>query len=148
MTLLDWDTAIEVTNLEEAELLPPLVELLRRRGWIRPGSIVRTELSWAGRRVDLATLNASRGAMAFELKLGSFSRVLEQAMYNRLSFDRSWIVVSSMPLARNLETAREHGVGVIVLEDHMKIVCPALRQPRTSPVVRARLLRTLKAGTS
>lgn len=145
MTLLAWDSEVEARNLEEEALLPPLMEMLRRRGWVRPATIVRTELAWAGRRVDLATLNASGGTMAFELKLGSFNRVLEQAMYNRLSFDRSWIVVSAVPLSRNLAAAIEHGIGVIVLDGRMRVVARAGLQPRTNQVVRARLLRTLRS---
>lgn len=148
MTLLAWDSEVEAANLEEGALLLPLLDLLRNRGWIRPDTIVRTELAWAGRRVDLATLNASGGTTAFELKLGSFQRVLEQAMYNRLAFDRSWVVVSAMPMPRNLAAAREHGVGVIVLDERMRVVVRAKRQPRTSAVVRARLLRTLRGGVA
>lgn len=147
MTVLVWDSAVEAANLEEEALLAPLLEMLRSRGWVRPDTIVRTELAWAGRRIDFVTLNASGGTMAFELKLGSFNRVLEQAMYNRLAFDRSWVVVSAMPLPRNLAAAREHGVGVIVLDGRMRIVARAKAQPRTSAVVRTRLLRTLKSGS-
>lgn len=145
MTVLAWDTTPVVSNAEEALLLLPLLEILRRRRWIGPDSFVRTELPWNGRRVDLATMGKSGVTGAYELKLGSFQRVLEQAMYNRLSFDRSWVVISEMPLPRNLAQAREHGVGVILSKDSMRLLLPA-RLQRNSAVIRVRLKLAIGKG--
>lgn len=144
MTMLTWDAHVEVRNLEERVLLNPLLDMLRNRGWIRSTTILRTEVPWNGRRVDLATLTRSGTASAFELKLSSFQRVLEQSMYNRLAFDRSWIVVPAMPLGRNLEAAADHGIGVIVFGSEMKVIQPAKFQLRANPMVRVRLVRVLR----
>ncbi|TQO19486.1 hypothetical protein FB472_1043 [Rhodoglobus vestalii] len=93
--------------------------------------------------MDLATLNSTGTASAFELKLSSFQRVLEQAIYNRLSFDRSWIVVANTPNDDNLAVAREYGIGVIVLQDRMRVVALAAKQPRSNRKIRSRLLGRL-----
>jgi len=102
------------------------------------GAIVATELAWNGRRVDLATLSRSGVASAYELKIGSFHRVLEQAMYNRLAFDKSWVVVSGMPLSKNLEQAVENGIGVLYLSDRLRVLSAAATQA-VSRTVRQRL---------
>jgi hypothetical protein len=145
MTVLIWEEPVELINVEQTILLPPLLELLRRRRWISASTRVRTEFAWNGRRVDLATITSTGRTAAYELKIGSFGRVLEQAMYNRLSFERSWVVVSSVPRPANLAEAAEHGVGVIVLRPDAQILIPAASQ-LILPVVRARLRRQLLGG--
>lgn len=145
MTVLKWDTEPTPANREEQVLLPPLLATLRRRRWIGPKSVVLTEFAWNGRRIDLATLNVSGMSSAYELKLGSFHRVLEQAMYNRLSFDRSWIVVRERPQDRNLAQAVENGVGVILLGAQMAVFQSAARQFNNA-TVRSRLLVALRNG--
>lgn len=99
----------------EGWMLPPLINALRRRGWARSGSRLAPELPINGRRVDLASLTRSGTMSAFELKLGDYGRVIEQAAYNSLSFDRSWIVVDRVPPSGRLELASALGVGVIVI---------------------------------
>jgi voltage-gated potassium channel Kch len=73
------------------------------------------ELPLHGRRVDIAVLTGSGRTAAFELKIGRFGRVLEQAVYNRASFNWSYVVVDTMPRDENLELASAYGVGVIVI---------------------------------
>lgn len=143
MSVIRWDEDAVPANREEEVLLLPLLHTLRRRRWVGPRSVVRTEFAWHGRRVDLATLGIAGSASAYELKLGSFHRVLEQAMYNRLSFDRSWIVVRERPLERNAEQARENGIGIILLTNAMTVVSGANRQ-HNSPSVRMRLAASLR----
>lgn len=125
-------------NREQEQLLFPLVDLLSRRRMINGSTKLVLELSWNGRRVDLAALGTSGRSSAYELKVGSFNRVLEQAMYNRLAFDRSWIVVAENPLPSSMEHALENGIGVISIGSHARVLAPATLQT-VSPPVRTRL---------
>lgn len=113
MLFLEDDVAFETSG--ESRMMPPLVEWLRNRRWIRSDSIIVRELPVNGRRVDLVTMTRSGVLSAFELKLGGFGRVLEQAVYNRHTFDRSWVVVGSRPRQSNLDEAERFGVGIIVV---------------------------------
>src|SRR5437867_945186 len=99
----------------ERRLSAPLLALLRRRGWVRPDTLVAYELPWHGRHVDMVTLTRGGVLVSYELKLSSFGRVLEQSIYNRLSFDRSYLVVAAMPRAENMAFAAQHNVGVILV---------------------------------
>lgn len=110
---VDHDVAFQTAG--ESQMMPALVAFLRRRNWVRNDTLLARELPVNGRRVDLAVLTRSRVVSAFELKMGGFGRVLEQASYNRLTFDRSWIVVSGEPRASNVSQAEKYGVGVIVV---------------------------------
>lgn len=123
------DDEIFQTN-GESKMMPILVDFLRRRNWIREDTLLARELPINGRRVDLAVYTRSKVSSAFELKIGGFSRVLEQAHYNRLSFHRSWIVVPNLPRQQNLAEARKFGIGVIVIEDD--IVKTILHPARSS----------------
>ena len=69
----------------ESRMLAPLIQWLEARRWVREDSVVALEMPLSGRRVDLVVLTRSGALSAFELKLGGFSRVLEQAVYNRRS---------------------------------------------------------------
>lgn len=132
----------------EASLLDPLVAWLRRTRRINTGTQIAFELSWFGRRVDLATLTRSRRTSAYELKLNRFGRALEQAAYNRLAFDRSYIVTSSVPRPPNVALAAEHGVGIIVI--HRGHVEHVLESPvsRVARELRPRLLAQLRSAAS
>lgn len=129
----------------EQRMMPRLLAMLRRSGRLRPGAVLATELPWHGRRVDLATLSASDVLSAYELKLGSFGRVMEQAVYNQLSFDRSWMVVGAIPGPSNLELARRHRIGVIsVTSSFARILIPAPSE-RNDPVLRRRLVIKMRS---
>ncbi|MCW3047311.1 MAG: hypothetical protein JWO74_1595 [Solirubrobacterales bacterium] len=124
----------------ENRLLLPLLRWLVESRRINAETRIALELPWLGRRVDLATLTSTRRAAAYELKLGSLGRALEQATYNRSVFDRSYVVTSSMPRPENLALAAEHGIGVILVRDRQVrriLESPAL--PPT-PELRTRLL--------
>lgn len=115
MLFLETDTAFDTRG--ESRMMPPLVQWLRRKRWLRPDSVVMRELPVNGRRVDLVTLTKSGIMSAYELKLGDFGRVLEQAAYNRQTFDKSWIVIGSKPRQANLDQAERFGLGVIVVNE-------------------------------
>lgn len=146
MMVLDWGTPPTPKNQEEKTLLMPLLDMMRSRGWINEQSIVLSEVPLNGRRADLATLTKSGVTSAYELKIGSFQRVLEQAMYNRISFDRSWIVLDRRPVVRCIELARENGIGIIVLDEKMTVVLWAMRQA-SSPVIRKKIHGIFRRGS-
>ena len=84
---------------------------------------------------------------SYEFKLGAFGRVLEQAIYNRLSFDRSYVVVAATPRRENFQLSERYGVGIILV-DQLEVRC-LLQSPvrRAEPALRARLnARILAAG--
>jgi len=108
---------LDIVETGENRLLLPLVRWLIRSRRINPESRMALEFPWLGRRIDLATLTSTRRASAYELKLNGLGRAMEQAAYNRLAFDRSYVVTASTPRAENLALAAEHGIGVIVVHD-------------------------------
>lgn len=135
--MIEWGQDVDVKNAEEALLLNPLLVMLARRRWISESTTLHNEFAWNGRRVDVALIGNRNRTAAFELKLGSFGRVLEQAMYNRLSFDRSWVVTDGVPKSTSMEFAAANGVGVIsvvaglprvLLQAELQIVSPAVRK--------------------
>ena len=128
----------------EARLEKPLLDWLERKRRVRFNTIILREFPWFGRRIDLVTLTCSGTATAYELKLNNNKRAIQQAGYNKLVFDRSYVVTLSEPTIENLKHAREVGVGFIVFhDDTMKVV----QQSPTTPVrsnLRRRLLRTIQ----
>lgn len=101
----------------EWRLERPLLAWLQSRGRLRKDTIVSRELPWLGRRVDLATLSRSGRTTAYELKVRDNRRALEQAAFNKLAFDRSYVVTESEPAEANKALAREVGVGFILLRN-------------------------------
>ena len=93
----------------------PLLEWLKARRWLREDTIVSRELPWMGRRVDLAILTRSGRTTAYELKIRDNRRAIQQAAYNKLAFDRSYVVTESEPMQINKTLAQEVGVGFILL---------------------------------
>lgn len=145
MVVLTWGAPVVPTNQEEEMLLEPLLKYLYRTNRINQSTIVKSEVPWNGRRVDLATLSRSMIATAYELKLSSIQRAIEQASYSRLSFDRSWVVTTGHTGAVALSEARELGIGVMSMVDgDLRVLVSAQRQPRTSMKIRARLIRQLR----
>lgn len=129
----------------EDRLLLPLLRWLVDSRRINARTRVALELPWYGRRVDVATLTSTRRTAAYELKLGSLSRAFEQAAYNRLAFDRSYVVTASMPRPQNLELAKEHGIGIILVRD--REACALIGSPALppAPAMRPRLLSKFNA---
>ena len=115
----------------EKQLQAPLLRWLRETRRLRAGAEVFEEMSWFGRKVDLVTVSRSRRVVAYELKLNSFRRAVEQAAYNRISFDRAYVVTAAHPTAANLELAVEAGVGVLV------ITLQGVTEITPSPITRA-----------
>ena len=107
--------AMPETNAGERRLERPLLEWLKKKGWLREDTIVSRELPWMGRRVDLAILTRSGRTTAYELKIRDNRRALQQAAYNKLAFDRSYVVTESEPMQINKTLAQEVGVGFILL---------------------------------
>jgi len=99
----------------ESRLLPVLLDWLHRRGRIRLDTLVVTEMPWYGRRIDLATMTRSGSLAAYELKLRNHQRAIEQAAYNKVAFDRSFIVTATVPGMRTRQAALEAGIGIIVV---------------------------------
>jgi hypothetical protein len=135
---LDNDLAFQTEG--ESGMMPTLVDFLRKRQWVRSDSLLAREFPVNGRRVDLAVLTKSQVASAFELKIGGFSRVLEQAVYNRMTFDRSWVVVSGEPRATNVAEAAKYGVGAIVISSGHPRVLVRPGQPIFDRHARLRVL--------
>jgi hypothetical protein len=131
----------------EARLLNPLLGWLRQTRRVNADTRVAFELPWFGRRVDLATLTRTRRTVAYELKLGGLGRALEQASYNRLAFDRSYVVTGSVPRAENLALAAGQGIGLIVVRDG--VISHLLDSPlhKPTPEVRQRLLDQLRLAS-
>ena len=129
----------------EARLLPGLFDFLRTSGRLRADTIVVEELPWHGRRVDMVTLTRSGVLSSYELKLNNFGRVLEQATYNQLSFDRSWIVVGRQPNELNLALAERFRIGVIVICGGAKMLVPAPLIRCEEMVLRQRLAYKIRA---
>jgi hypothetical protein len=132
----------------EARLLRPLLRWLWESRRINEGTHLSLEFAWYGRRVDLATLTRTRRTTAYELKIGGVGRALEQASYNRLAFDRSYIVSDSFPRRENRDLAAEFGIGLIVVRGD--VIRKVLESPvqGVSKSVRSRLLSELRSAPS
>lgn len=138
MGAMSHTSGAEVTG--EARLLAPLLGWLRRTRRVNGQTRIAYELVWFGRRIDVATLSSTRRSTAYELKIGKLGRALEQASYNRLAFDRSFIVTNAMPREENLALAAEHEIGVIVVEGNAaRQVLESPARP-ADPLLRGRLL--------
>ena len=144
MTLIDLSPFSATQG--ESRMLLHLIPWLERRRWIREDTEIRFELPVNSRRVDLVTWTASGKLAAFELKLGGFSRVLEQAAYNRIAFDRSWIVTGARPRASNLQQAATFGIGVIVVESDTLHVAISPGVPTNDQTARARVVKRITEG--
>lgn len=110
-------------------MLPDLRVWLEQTGRLRQATHLIYELPWLGRRVDLALINSRGTTTAFELKIGNIQRALEQATYNRSSFDRSWVVTGNYPQRNAIAWAERLGVGILyVRAGETTVVLPALQE--------------------
>lgn len=127
----------------ERQLQEPLIRWLTASRRIGGGSQIFSEVPWFGRKVDLVTVSKSGCVVAYELKLNSFRRATEQSAFNRISFDRAYVVTASAPKEENLSLAAEAGVGVLLVQAGKIVeVCRSPLQ-RARKEIRARLLASL-----
>jgi len=135
----------------EAALVPTLVRWLVASGRLRARTHIAYELPWLGRRVDVATVTSRGVTTAFELKIGSLQRALEQAAYNSSAFHRSWVVTANRPRAEGMGWARELGVGIALAQGETitPLVAPMERAPHPTVArrLRASILTRSKAIT-
>jgi hypothetical protein len=124
-------------------LEPPLLRFLAATGRIRYDTAIIHEFPWNGRRIDIATRTITGINSAYELKIGNVGRAIEQATYNTLSFDRSWIVVNRDVSANNSELSARLGIGVIVVGDNKVRIQLNARPSRISPQTKRRLAQKL-----
>jgi hypothetical protein len=124
----------------EAAMMPALMRWLIATGRVRARTGIAHELPWLGRRVDLALITGRGTTSAFELKIGSLQRVIEQAAYNGSSFHRSWIVTGNRPRSEGIGWARQLGVGLVVVQDDAaeSLVQAAEQRPHPATVKRHR----------
>ena len=124
----------------ESELLPRLVEFLARTRRINGDTIVEHEIPWFGRRIDFATMTKNYCTASYELKLKDNFKAVEQAAYNCLTFDRSYVVTATNPSDRVSEFARQVGVGLILItSDTAKVTLNPIAS-RVEPAIRKKLL--------
>lgn len=98
-------------------MTPELMRWLIGSGRLRERTVIAHEVPWLGRRIDIALMTARGVTSAFELKIGSLQRAIEQAAYNRSSFHRSWIVTTNRPKPEGLAWAMQLGIGIAVVTD-------------------------------
>ena len=101
----------------ERRLEAPLMRFLATSGRIRHDTLIVHEFPWNGRRIDIVTRTVTGITSAYELKIGNVGRAIEQATYNALTFDKSWIVVAREVTPRNLDICTRFGVGILVVDD-------------------------------
>ena len=135
----------DVDTQGERRLEKPLLEWLERKRWLREDTIVLRELPWLGRRVDLATLGRSGCTTAFELKLGNNRRAIQQAAYNKLTFDRSYVVTESTPSEPVRDLARQVGVGIILMREGSARILQSSPKVNSKPRASKRLIGAIKS---
>lgn len=142
------DTGVSPKDLPgERRLQDPLLQFLLERRWVRSDTLIVHELPWHGRRVDMVTRTRTGSLTSYEFKLGSFGRALEQALYNRMSFDRSYIVIDGMPRPTNLALSELYSVGVIMVAESQATCLLKSPARRANSPLRNRLnARVLEAG--
>jgi hypothetical protein len=123
----------------ERKMVAGVLRWLIQIGWLGSASSAAFEVPWRGRRIDLVTMTGRGQLSTFEFKLGGMRRAFEQALYNSISANRSFIVSGSMPTAGYRSMAQAQGLGVIVANGTVDLIQrPELRRPE--PVL-ARSLR-------
>lgn len=123
----------------------PLLEWLERRRRVRHDTIVRCEFPWFLRHIDLVTLTCSGAASAYELKLNNNRRAIHQAAYNKLVFDRSYVVTASEPTEEMLRYACDVGVGFIVFKENCVKMVQESPRGQVPGTLRKRLHTTIKS---
>lgn len=133
---------------KENWLVAVFLEWLKRHESLGSKVIVVREFPWFGRRVDIAMLAESGRTTAYELKMRNNGRAIQQAAYNRLAFDRSYVVTASEPSPESCRHAEEAGVGLIVVrEDKPTVIMESPSRGAIGPL-RRRLAATLRSRAS
>ncbi len=128
----------------EADLLQPLLAAIMARRWVGSRSIFVDELPWSGRRVDLVALTSRKKTIAFELKLNATGRAIQQSSYNRLAFDRSYVVTTVQPTEVNITAAEDAGVGMIVLTSEGMTVVLEARASNVDDRLKQKVVRAIR----
>lgn len=128
----------------EEQLKAPLLEWLQRRRRFNEGTYTLEEMPWFNRKIDLVTISPTRLVTAYELKLNSFRRAVEQAAYNRMAFDRAYVVTASRPSDKNLSLAIEAKVGVILVTEVEVVELVVSPLVRSQKEVRRSLLSAIR----
>lgn len=124
----------------ESTLLPALLSWLVATGRLTAQTTVAFEVPVCGRRVDVGLLSARGVTTAFELKIGSLQRAIQQGSYNVASFHRSWVVTGNEPRPTGVRWARETGVGVLYVHGDVVrvILVPSRNVPNPASIARTR----------
>jgi len=128
----------------ESDLLQPLLAGIAARGWVGSRSIFVDELHWSGRRVDLVALTSTKTTIAFELKLNATRRAIQQSSYNRLAFDRSYVVTAVQPTEASIKAAQNAGVGVIVVTSEGMSVVLQARAAEVDTRLKQKVVRVIR----
>lgn len=130
----------------ERTLEVPLVRFLMASSRVRHDSVVVHELAWNGRHVDISTLTNSGVLSAYELKMGNTGRAIEQAIYNSMSFDRSWIVMDRKVTPSNENLCALHRIGIIIVSEHRTYIQRAAALNQAERGIRRRLTNAILQG--
>lgn len=126
----------------ERKMVASVLRWLLKIGWLGPATMAAYEVPWRGRRIDLVTTNSKGHLTAFEFKMDGSQRVFEQALYNRISAHRSFVVSGARPSPDYQGLAETHGLGLIVVNGKVDLLQrSALKAPD------ARLARDLRRKT-
>ena len=128
----------------EEQLKTPLLEWLKQRRRFNEGTVLLEEMPWFNRKIDLVTVSSTRRTTAYELKLNSFRRAVEQAAYNRMAFDRAYVVTASRPSEKNFALAVEAKVGVILVTPDRVTELVDSPLVRSQKEIRRSLLTTIR----
>lgn len=132
----------------EKQLQEPLLAWLKKNRRLGSGSVAFEEFPWFGRKVDLVTITQTRRVTAYELKLNGFRRAVEQAAYNRIAFDRTYVVTAANPTQENVALAVEAGVGIIVFgPDGITEVATSPLRRATRPIRQPLLAKLREIGS-
>lgn len=125
-------------------MLVPLTLWLQRTGRLREATGVVHELPWMGRRVDLALITSRGVTTAFELKIGNINRAIEQAAYNRASFNRSWVVTGNRPGPDAIAWSQRLGIGILLVRNGIASIATPASEHKPDPSASRRLRGTIK----
>lgn len=106
----------------ERKMVASVLRWLLKIGWVGPATMAAYEVPWRGRRIDLVTTNSKGQLTAFEFKMDGSQRVFEQALYNKISAHRSFVVSGARPSPDYRMLAKAHGLGLIVVNGKVDLL--------------------------